>query len=264
MKNSLPIRLALIFLLSFPFSALADDLEVSDPIEPVNRGIFWFNDKLDVYFMEPVAEGYDYVVPDPVQRGVGNFFKNLEYPATLLSNLVQLNFTAAGRDTGRFLINTTLGIGGIFDVATEMGLERRKQDFGVALAKLGVPAGPYLVLPIFGPSNVRDGVGRIVDGLAHPFSYFYYADAPAGVSDKVNYIGRGIDGIDTRAGLLDAVKGAKESSLDYYLFMQGAYYQYRQGLIDGDESATKAIGAIDNAEGKDPLDDGVEVELKDE
>ena len=216
------------------FTAATEDVssEIWDPIEPVNRGIFWFNDKLDVYVMEPVARGYDYVVPDPIKDCVGNFFNNLRYPSYLVSDLVQLKFTQAAEHTGRFLVNTVVGLGGIADVATGWGLEFNDEDFGTALAYQGVPPGPYIVIPFLGPSNLRDGFGRIVDSFLSPL---YYAGS-VGASEKEAWIigvsTRALDLIDQRAGMFEAVKAAKDSSLDYYLFRQSAYYQYRRGLLE--------------------------------
>ena len=216
-------------------SAAAEDEEVwlpeqaYDPLEEMNRGIFWFNDKLDVYVAEPIARGYDRIVPDLVRIGLGNFFENVGYPSYLLSDLVQLKFTQAGEHTGRFLINTTIGLFGFLDIAEDFGLPRHREDFGSALAYHGVPGGPYLMLPLLGPSNVRDGIGRIVDTLVHPFSILTYADA--GLSLPVTTGAFALELVHTRAGLIEAVETAKESSPDYYLFVQSAYYQYRDGIV---------------------------------
>jgi phospholipid-binding lipoprotein MlaA len=206
------------------------DEEIYDPIEPVNRGIFWFNDKVDVYVLEPVAEAYEEVVPEDIQTGIGNFFTNLRYPQYLLSDLVQLKFEQSLVHTGRFVINSTVGLLGFIDVAKHIGLENDKEDFGLALAYHGVPPGPYIVLPFLGPSNLRDTVGTIVDGAVHPFAILGYTVDEDWV-DPVVYGGRAIEVIHQRAGLLDAVEAAKSSSLDYYLFLQAAYYQHRRGLL---------------------------------
>ncbi len=205
--------------------------EITDPFEGMNRGIFWFNERVDRYFLAPIAEGYDYVVPDPIQKGVGNFFENLSYPKYLVSDLVQLKFSEAASHTGRFLINTTLGVGGIFDIAKDLGLEREEEDFGIALAYHGVPSGPYLVLPLLGPSNVRDAVGKVVDTLVHPFMILSYTDVRAGITDPIAYGGRGLDIVQTRVDFDEAIKAGRESSFDYYLFLQGAYTQYRRGVL---------------------------------
>lgn len=229
MRTLLGVGLLSLF---FAASVVFAQTEVSDPIEDVNRGVFWFNDQVDIFFLEPVAEGYDSVIPESVQNRVGNFFENLNYPKYLVSDLVQLKFTQVASHTGRFLVNTILGLGGIFDVATDWGLPKEEEDFGIALAYHDIPPGPYLVLPFLGPSNLRDGVGRAVDYFLNPFTIFSNSGTSrAGVKDKITISARALDIIDTRAGLLDAVEAAKESSVDYYLFMQSAYYQYRRGVL---------------------------------
>lgn len=210
--------------------ARAQDEEISDPLESFNRGIFWFNDKLDVYVLEPVARRYKDYVPDPVQNGIGNFFENLRYPRYLLSDLVQFKFSQALDHTGRFLINSTVGVLGFVDVAKEFGLPVHEEDFGLALAYHGVGPGPYLVLPILGPSNLRDGFGKIVDSFVDPFAIVAYT-TDADISIPIILGAKTIEVIDTRAGLSEAIETAKESSVDYYLFMQGAYYQYRRGVL---------------------------------
>lgn len=211
------------------------DEEIWDPLEPFNRGVFWFNDQVDTYFLEPVAQGYDYVMPQPVQKSVTNFFSNLSYPGRLLSAIVQLDFSLAASDTSRFLINSTAGVGGLFDVAKKFGLEERKHDLGVAFASYGIPNGPYLVLPFYGPTTFRDGIGKGADGAVHPFAILNYSNVRSGISDKVTWYGLAVDTVQTRSNMIEAVESAKESSLDYYLFVQSAYYQYRRGLLHPDQ-----------------------------
>lgn len=228
--------------------------DVWDPAEGVNRGIFKFNDKVDIYFMEPVARGYDKVVPQPAKKGVSNFFRNLRYPSYLVSDIVQLKFGQAAHHTGRFLINTTIGLFGFIDVAQHVGLEDQKEDFGIALAYHGVPAGPYMVLPILGPSNLRDSVGLLVDFFLDPFTILSLSSVKAGTSDPIVYSASGMKLVDTRAGLLDAIESAKTGSVDYYLFTQSAYYQYRDGLLyDKKDADTNAETLLDD---DDELPDG--------
>jgi len=216
---------------------------IEDPLEPVNRGIFWFNDTFDIYIAEPVARGYEKIIPNQVRTSISNFFDNLGYPSQLVSDVAQLKFGQALDHTSRFVISSTMGVAGFFDVAKSLGYEKKENDFGLALAYHDVPPGPYLVLPFLGPSNVRDGFGKIVDFALDPFSWV----GSYGLKDHeeltVQLAARSVQFINTRANLLEAVKAAKESSLDYYLFMQGAYYQYRQGLLyDGQVPAAKALG----------------------
>ena len=220
-----------------PTPVFAED-EISDPFERWNRGIFWFNNKVDRYIFEPVAEGYDSVMPDALQSCVGNFFSNVQYPSHLLSDVVQLKFSQAARHTGRFVINTTLGLGGLFDMAKHMGLEEHKEDFGTALAHHGVPAGPYIVVPILGPTTFRDGFGDLVDNLIDPISVVPYSTADDSDAFLISGGLRGIDAVQTRADLLDAVDAAKDASVDYYLFIQSAYYQHRNNVIN--DRATKS------------------------
>lgn len=229
--------------------AQAEAEEPYDPIESFNRGIFWFNDKVDVNILEPIARGYENTVPDFAQTGIGNFFANLRYPSYLVSDIVQGKFSQALDHTGRFLINSTIGIAGLIDFAKDWGLPDHREDFGVALAYHGVPAGPYLVLPILGPSNVRDGVGLIVDGFLDPIGWIGYSNASAAVKIGIPAGVLAVKLIHTRAGLIQAIETAKESSVDYYLFTQGAYYQYRHGLVtdgadeDSDVSSDTAASA---------------------
>lgn len=206
---------------------------VWDPIEPVNRGIFWFNDKFDRYIFEPVAEGYAAVLPVCVRHKVSNVFENLRFPTRFLASAIELDGEQALRHTGRFLINTTIGVGGLFDVASEIGLDARENDLGSALAYQGVPAGPYLVLPFLGPSTLRDGVGTGVSGLIDPVTLVAFSTASDRDAYAITFGAAALDGLNTRARLLEAVRAAREASLDYYLFMQSAYFQYRDAMVTG-------------------------------
>ena len=207
------------------------ELDISDPIEPVNRGIFWFNDEFDRYFLGPVSREYDDVMPEPVKKGVGNFFANLEYPIHLVADVLELDFSSAANDTGRFVVNTTAGVAGVMDVADDWGLHQNKNDIGVALGRDGVGDGFYIVLPLLGPSNLRDAVGRGAAAFVSPTAIMAYSGVDSDVTLWVTVGTRALEFIDTRARMEDAIKTARESSLDYYLFMQSAYTQYRNGLI---------------------------------
>ena len=223
-----------------PAFALPED--PYDPIEPVNRGIFWFNDQLDIHLLEPVAQGYHDYVPRPIRTGVNNFFLNLRYPSYLVSDIIQGKFEQVLDHTGRFLINSTVGIGGLIDFAKDWGLPDHEEDFGLALAYHNVPAGPYLVVPLIGPSNVRDGVGRIVDAFLDPIGWVAYSNISSSAKLAVAATALGMRTVNTRAGLLQAIEAAKEGSVDYYLFVQGAYYQNRYGLLtDGADVADEEV-----------------------
>jgi len=171
-------------------------------------------------------------VPKPVRRSVDNFFENLNYPVYLLSDVVQLKLGQAGTHTGRFLINSTLGIGGLFDVASEFGLEEHDEDFGTALGHYGVGPGPYIVLPFLGPSSLRDATGLVVDRFVHPSFWVPYVDSPSEVEVRNSFYGTsGLQVIETRADLLEPMRAAKEASLDPYSFFKNTYQQRRQNTI---------------------------------
>ena len=187
-----------------------------------------------------MAKGYRKVTPALARQGVGNFFSNLAYPAVIVNNLLQGKAGAALSDTGRLLVNTTVGLGGLLDVASDIGLEEHDEDFGQTLAVWGVPAGPYVVLPFLGPSTLRDAVTRPADAALNGL---YYVD-DASVRDKLVVL----DIIDLRARLLVA-ESQIESSNDPYLFVRESYLQRREYLIyDGDP----------------PMDDFFEEEFLDE
>jgi phospholipid-binding lipoprotein MlaA len=227
--------------LAIPCSTLAET-EDEDPIEPVNRAIFDFNDTIDEYILEPVAKGYDYVFPTPVKTGVNNFFDNLGFPLYFVSDILQFKFTQAGEHTGRFLINTTAGVGGLIDWAKDVGLPRHHEDIGTALGYWGVGSGAYIVIPFMGPSNVRDGVCRIPGTFLNPI--FYVDNIPVTTGLFV------VDTIDTRRTLIDAIDAGKKGSLDYYTFVRNSYKQRREALIND--------GVIPEGPGSpsvDPLDD---------
>lgn len=250
---SITLLLFSALMLFAPVGVMAE--EIDDPIEPFNRSIFWFNDTLDVYALEPIARNYDEYTPDTIQTGVHNFFANLRFPSYLVSDLVQFKFTQAAEHTGRFLLNTTVGLFGLIDVAKHVGLEDHREDFGLALAYHGVPPGPYIVLPFWGPSNLRDGIGQVVDFFLDPVVILGLSDVDAGTRDKITYPASTVRLVDTRAGLLEAVEAAKSSSVDYYLFLQSAYYQYRRGLLYDGNPPEEAGENLDD----DPFGDKLEV-----
>ena len=190
-----------------------------DPWERVNRTTFKFNMALDHAIARPVARGYQKVVPGPVRTSVSNFMDNLFYPVTMANDLLQLKFKGFGSDTGRFLLNSTVGIGGLFDPASHVGLQKNNEDLGQTFGYWGAHPGPYIMIPILGPSDVRDGIGRIGDGFMSPLSYV-----------KNNYIRYGIYGldvIDIRYRLLPQDRLLDES-YDPYAFLRNAYLQRRQ------------------------------------
>lgn len=202
--------------------AAQDDEVLADPWEGFNRKIHNFNDAADRWVMKPVASGYVTITPDPVERGVSNFFDNLLEIRNVLNEVLQGKWKQAGKDTGRFLVNSTIGIVGIFDVAQYMKLERSEgEDFGQTLAVWGVDSGPYVVLPFLGPSTLRDTAALPVDWYTNPMSEI----------DNISLRNslRALSFVDTRARLLEAegfISG------DRYVFLREAYLQRRDYLIN--------------------------------
>lgn len=193
-----------------------------DPYERFNRAMYIFNDSLDRAILKPVATGYHDYIPGPIQSGIGNFFTNLGTPIDILNNLLQGKLLNALSDTGRLVINTTIGIGGLFDPAGAIGLVEHDEDFGQTLAVWGVPSGPYLVLPFVGPSGFRDGAGSLVDTRADPL--YYYDENPE------QYYLYALYYIDLRADLLQA-DDLLQDAFDPYAFIRDAYLQRREYLI---------------------------------
>lgn len=195
----------------------------SDPLEPWNRGVHGFNEAVDGAVVKPVATVYAQVLPSPVRTGVSNFFGNLRDLWSFFNALLQGRPVEAAENITRFGMNTFLGLGGLLDIATEAGLERTTLDFGQTLGRWGVPSGPYLVLPFFGPSTVRDGVGLVVDTRG---------DAVVAVDHVPTrnslYTLRAVD---TRSGLLRAGEVLDQAALDKYSFTRDAYLQRRASLV---------------------------------
>ncbi len=194
-----------------------------DPIEPINRGIYSFNNTFDHYLFKPIAKGYDAVVPGPIKTGVTNVFQNVSDVQSLVSDALQLKGAKFGDDLGRVMLNTTFGIGGIFDLATPMGIERGDEDIGQTLGYWGIGAGPYLVIPFLGPSSLRDAVGRYGDSKISPLSYVS--------SVPVRNSLTGLSVVDARVGLFPAEDLLNQASLDKYTFLRSAYLQRRQSLV---------------------------------
>jgi phospholipid-binding lipoprotein MlaA len=200
-----------------------------DPYEGFNRTMFGFNNGVDTYFLKPVAQGYQFVMPDVAETGVSNFFSNLLEIRNIINSLLQGKGEKAANSTGRFLFNSTIGLAGLFDVAGGIGLEKQDgEDFGQTLGAWGVESGSYLVLPLLGPATVRDGVGIPVDMYLDPVNYHDQSS----VRDKLTVL----KVIDIRAGLLEA---EKLITGDKYVFMRDAYLQRREYLVkDGEVKDT--------------------------
>lgn len=202
--------------------------EINDPFEPMNRAVFWFNDKLDIVLLRPVAIGYRKVVPGGVRAGIGNFLDNLESPVILMNDLLQGEWQQAQDTVGRFMANTILGLGGVIDIASGAGIPKHSEDFGQTLAVWGVESGPYLVLPVIGPSSFRDGVGLAVDSVADPFGPLAW-----GNDEQEAVVARwALDTVDWRADNIETIDDLRRSSLDFYAAIRSAYRQRRAAVIN--------------------------------
>lgn len=199
-------------------SSSAED-SPEDPLEPLNRSIYEINRTLDRYTLKPVASGYRQFLPAALRSGIDNFFVNLRSPWNSINNLLQGDGIESLHEAGRFLANSTFGIGGLVDVATDMGLERHKEDFGQTLAVWGVPKGPYVVIPFFGPSTLRDGLAMPLDFMADPLVWY----ENSAVRDKL-YVLRIIN---LRERYLDAEE-LLDDSFDPYIRLREAYLQNRR------------------------------------
>jgi phospholipid-binding lipoprotein MlaA len=201
--------------------------DAKDPFESANRAIYKFNDVVDRATLKPIAKGYKWITPEWFRHGVGNFFSNLQYPATVLNQLLQGKPGAAARDTGRLLMNTVLGLGGVLDPATRAGLDKNDEDLGQTLGVWGVPTGPYIVLPFLGPTTVRDAPSTVAETFLDPLSY-------ADVEWEVLWGLRAVDIVDSRAQLL-SLEPVLERTFDPYAFVRNAFLQRREFQVrDGD------------------------------
>jgi phospholipid-binding lipoprotein MlaA len=224
--NPAPWLLALLALGMLGGCATAHDPR--DPLEPMNRAIYKFNDAVDKVAVKPVAKGYVTVVPPPIRMGVTNFFGNFVDVTTAVNSLLQGKLKQGASDVGRVGINTTMGLLGIFEVATRMGFPRHKEDFGQTLGYWGVKEGPYLVLPFLGPSDLRDAVGLIPDYFLTDPQFYVFRTGPE------SWIALGVRYVNVRANLLETEKVLREAAFDEYSFLRDAYLQYRRNVIFDD------------------------------
>lgn len=212
--------LGLLCLLVFA-PVMAQDTVNPDPWEGLNRPLFEFNERLDQYLLKPVAKGYQAVTPDPAEKGVSNFFGNLRDANSTINAVLQGRPGGAARAGGRFLLNSTIGMLGLFDVASRMGVEPYRTDFGHTLAIWGLPSGPYLMVPVLGPRTVRSGTGTVFDALT---------SVEVGIDDvRLRNSLFGLELVDTRAKLL---KTEELMSGDRYIFIRDAYLQQRRALVN--------------------------------
>lgn len=220
-----------------------------DPFEGFNRSIYSFNEGVDRTVLKPLATGYRDTLPRPVRTSISNFFKNLAYPTVVINDVLQGKFLQALSDAGRFITNSTLGVLGLFDVATRLDMPAHKEDFGQTFGVWGIADGPYLVLPLIGPSNPRDAIGLLFDSQTDLLNY-YQDDAPR-IALQVLEI------VDDRADLLSAGRIFDEAALDPYSFRREAYLQRRLNQIhDGNAPQQRfSEGLEDSLDEEDDLED---------
>ena len=206
--------------------------QAQDPWEGINRGTFVFNQFFDKYLLSPLAKGYRFVLPGEVRTGVRNFFSNLKEPWTTINSALQGNLKNTGNSLVRFCLNTTVGLLGIFDVASSVGFEKQKEDFGQTLAVYGLDSGPYLVLPFLGPSTVRDAVGKVAGIVGDPVTLALNRE---GKNDWL-WIGTVVKGIDFREQNLEKIDNLEATSVDFYATIRSLYLERRNRMIRNQSS----------------------------
>lgn len=220
MAGTTVVAIALVVL---PLSrALAQD-DPRDPFEGFNRAVFAFNEGLDKAIVKPIAIGYEAALPGPIRDGISNFYGNIADLLISVNNLLQGKPTDAVGDAARFMFNSTFGMAGIFDVASEMGIEKHEEDFGQTLGRWGIGPGPYLVVPVYGPRDIRDGVGLAADLTVDPVGNVGHVPTRNTLT--------GVRLVNDRAALLPADKIIEEAALDKYAYIRDAYFQRRQSLV---------------------------------
>ena len=201
--------------------------EIYDPFEPVNRAIFSFNNVADRIVLEPIAKGYK-KLPSPIQSGISNFLSNLRAPLVVVNQILQGQGENAVQSSGRFIVNSTVGVLGLFDVAEKMGLEEKKEDYGQTLATWGVGDGFYIVLPLFGPSNLRDTSGMVLTMLTDPINAYAVNEGEAWLVPMRT----ATNAVDQRSQIIDEVNALRDNSVDYYAAVRSSYYQNRKAAIN--------------------------------
>lgn len=225
--------------------ATAEYWENNDPLEPMNRGIFFVNQAFDQMLLGPVAEFYRYLIPAPIRQVVRNGLANLREPVTLLNDVLQGQTGRAADTTARFLLNSTIGLGGAFDVATDFGHPRQFSGFGDTLAVWGIDSGPYLMLPLLGPSSFRDGIGLGVDLASDPWPWIVR------FNDAETYFAwprRTLGIIDLRENLIETIDQINRTSLDPYATIRSAFWQLRRREIQGSATpfSARPVTRIEN------------------
>lgn len=214
-------------------SAIGDTAEISDPFEHYNRKVFAFNNAVDDAVIHPAVKGYRAVIPKPARTGFSNFLRNLKSPVTLANEILQGDAQGAGNVVVRAVVNTLVGLGGIFDVAGREGIEYEPEDFGQTMGVWGVSHGPYLVVPVLGPSSLRDYAGYAVDSFADPLRWYLF-----NIDEEwIYYTKVGADYLVLRESLMDLLMDLENSSIDYYAAVRSTYYQSREALVRDENSA---------------------------
>lgn len=209
-----------------------------DPLEPMNRFFFDFNQKLDKHAALPAATFYTSAIPGPVRGGLHNFLANLSGPVSVANNILQARLENAGGEAARFVINTTVGVVGLFDVATDWGLPERNRDFGETLGVYGVDQGPYLVLPFHGPTAVRDVAGNYVDGFLSPL---YYMHVQFAGKQYVGLFKSALGTVDNRANNIVTYRDIERNSVDFYATMRDYYRQRRARQVEDNPVQTASL-----------------------
>ncbi len=201
--------------------------EIYDPLEPLNRAIFSFNNAADRIVLEPVSKGYK-KLPSPFQSGISNFLSNLRTPLVIINQVLQGQGENAVQSTGRFLVNSTVGVFGLIDVAEKIGLEEKEEDFGQTLATYGIGDGFYIVLPLFGPSNLRDTTGMVMTMMTDPINAYLVNEGEAWIVPMRT----AVNAVDQRSKIIDEVNALRDNSVDYYAAVRSSYYQNRKAAIN--------------------------------
>ena len=223
--------------------------EAYDPLEATNRDIFDFNQSVDRNVLVPVSEAYRSTLPEPVRNGVHNFLQNLDEPLIFAHDILQAEPALATNTAGRFFINTAFGMAGVFDVATQMGIPYHPNDLGVTLARWGFPEGAYLIIPVLGPSNVRDALGKAGDSFGDP------GNVVAGNYNVLyaSFLRAGTEGIDTRSRNIETLADIEKTSLDYYATIRSLYRQRRAAEIRHEQDNLPNVTPIQGSDAPLPM-----------
>ena len=210
---------------------------INDPLEGINRYTFAFNEAVDMVVLRPVAEVYSFLLPQYGQDRIRNILRNLRGPLIFVNQILQGDVTNATETLGRFLVNSTIGVVGIWDVATDWGLPYRNADFGQTFGKWGIGSGPYLILPILGPSSIRDAVGLVGDYYGDPVNITLWNSMDDDDANTIIVSRAVISAVDTRARLIKTIDDLRKNSLDYYATVRSVYSQRRAADIQGETEA---------------------------